>query len=201
MDPASEMGPLVTREHRDKVAGYLDSGAGAGRDGRRRRPRRRTRGRRLLPRRLAARRRDARRWTPTATRSSGRCCRCVRVRHLRRGLEADQRQPVRQRHRDLHPRRRRGPSVPVRRQRRHGRDQRADSGAGRLLLASAAGRRRCSATATSTGPRASTSTRAARSSRAAGPTRPPARSISGSRRRGRPDPDHHSRAGSPASLR
>ena len=25
-DPASEMGPLVTREHRDKVAGYLDSG-------------------------------------------------------------------------------------------------------------------------------------------------------------------------------
>ena len=27
MDPASEMGPLVTREHRDKVAGYLDTGA------------------------------------------------------------------------------------------------------------------------------------------------------------------------------
>ncbi len=26
MDPASEMGPLVTREHRDKVASYLDSG-------------------------------------------------------------------------------------------------------------------------------------------------------------------------------
>jgi malonate-semialdehyde dehydrogenase (acetylating)/methylmalonate-semialdehyde dehydrogenase len=25
MDPESEMGPLVTREHRDKVAGYLDS--------------------------------------------------------------------------------------------------------------------------------------------------------------------------------
>ena len=30
MDPASEMGPLVTREHRDKVAGYLDSGAAQG---------------------------------------------------------------------------------------------------------------------------------------------------------------------------
>ena len=30
MDPASEMGPLVTREHRDKVAGYLDSGAQQG---------------------------------------------------------------------------------------------------------------------------------------------------------------------------
>ena len=25
MDPESEMGPLITREHRDKVAGYLDS--------------------------------------------------------------------------------------------------------------------------------------------------------------------------------
>ena len=30
MNPASEMGPLVTREHRDKVAGYLDSGAAQG---------------------------------------------------------------------------------------------------------------------------------------------------------------------------
>ncbi|MGH2681442.1 MAG: CoA-acylating methylmalonate-semialdehyde dehydrogenase [Actinomycetota bacterium] len=37
-DPDAEMGPLVTREHRDKVAGYLDSGAEQGatvvRDGR-----------------------------------------------------------------------------------------------------------------------------------------------------------------------
>ena len=29
-DPASEMGPLVTREHRDKVASYLDAGREAG---------------------------------------------------------------------------------------------------------------------------------------------------------------------------
>src|SRR5512146_3123209 len=29
-DPASEMGPLVTRQHRDKVASYLDSGAAQG---------------------------------------------------------------------------------------------------------------------------------------------------------------------------
>jgi malonate-semialdehyde dehydrogenase (acetylating)/methylmalonate-semialdehyde dehydrogenase len=29
-DPASEMGPLVTREHRDRVAGYLDVGAEEG---------------------------------------------------------------------------------------------------------------------------------------------------------------------------
>jgi malonate-semialdehyde dehydrogenase (acetylating)/methylmalonate-semialdehyde dehydrogenase len=30
LDPASEMGPLVTREHRDKVASYIDSGAAQG---------------------------------------------------------------------------------------------------------------------------------------------------------------------------
>jgi malonate-semialdehyde dehydrogenase (acetylating)/methylmalonate-semialdehyde dehydrogenase len=30
MDPASEMGPLITEAHRDKVAGYLDSGAKQG---------------------------------------------------------------------------------------------------------------------------------------------------------------------------
>jgi malonate-semialdehyde dehydrogenase (acetylating) / methylmalonate-semialdehyde dehydrogenase len=29
-DAASEMGPLITREHRDRVAGYLDSGAAQG---------------------------------------------------------------------------------------------------------------------------------------------------------------------------
>jgi malonate-semialdehyde dehydrogenase (acetylating)/methylmalonate-semialdehyde dehydrogenase len=28
MDPASEMGPLITREHRDKVASYIDAGDG-----------------------------------------------------------------------------------------------------------------------------------------------------------------------------
>ena len=58
MDPSSEMGPLVTREHRDKVAGYLDSGAAQGAkvvaDGRDVG----ARGRGLLPRRLAPRRGD-----------------------------------------------------------------------------------------------------------------------------------------------
>src|SRR5213079_3199434 len=38
MDPSSEMGPLVTRQHRDRVAGYLDSareqGATVAADGR-----------------------------------------------------------------------------------------------------------------------------------------------------------------------
>jgi len=48
MDASSEMGPLITREHRDKVASYIDSGADRGRDDRRRRPRGRARGR-LFP--------------------------------------------------------------------------------------------------------------------------------------------------------
>jgi malonate-semialdehyde dehydrogenase (acetylating)/methylmalonate-semialdehyde dehydrogenase len=30
LDPSSEMGPLVTREHRDKVAAYIDSGQAQG---------------------------------------------------------------------------------------------------------------------------------------------------------------------------
>jgi malonate-semialdehyde dehydrogenase (acetylating) / methylmalonate-semialdehyde dehydrogenase len=30
LDPASEMGPLITRAHRDKVAGYVDQGVAAG---------------------------------------------------------------------------------------------------------------------------------------------------------------------------
>ena len=60
LEPDNEMGPLITREHRDKVAGYLDTRRRAGRDRGRRRPRARGRGRRLLPRRLADRRGHAR---------------------------------------------------------------------------------------------------------------------------------------------
>jgi malonate-semialdehyde dehydrogenase (acetylating)/methylmalonate-semialdehyde dehydrogenase len=41
-DAASEMGPLITREHRDKVASYVAGAAGRGRDGRRRRHARRS---------------------------------------------------------------------------------------------------------------------------------------------------------------
>ena len=56
--PASDMGPLITGVHRDKVASYVDAGAADGRDARRRRPRtaagRRRRGR-LLARPDAAR--------------------------------------------------------------------------------------------------------------------------------------------------
>ncbi len=104
---------------------------------------------------------------------------------LRRGPAAHQRQPVRQRHGAVHPRRWRGPAVPVRRQRRHGRHQRAGAGAGELLQLRWMEGVVCSATSTCTAPRASTSTRAARSSRRAGPTRAPRRSTSASPRTGR----------------
>ena len=98
---------------------------------------------------------------------------------LRRGPRADQRQPVRQRHRDLHQRRRRRPALPERGRGRHGRHQRADPGADGVLLASAAGRPRCSATPTSTAPRACTSTPAARSSPSRWPDPATAASTSG----------------------
>ena len=52
----------------------------------------------------------------------------------RRGDRAGQRQPVRQRHRDLHLQRRGGPPLPARGHRRDDRRQRADPGADGLLL-------------------------------------------------------------------
>ena len=58
-DPESEMGPLITREHRDKVASYIDGAASRARRSSRTAARR-ARRRRLLPRRLAAGQRHAR---------------------------------------------------------------------------------------------------------------------------------------------
>ena len=87
----------------------------------------------------------------------------VRADTYEEALPPRQRQPVRQRLRDLHPRRRRGASVRVRRERRHGRRERPDPGAGVVLqlrwLEGVAVRRhrRCTARP------ASTSTRARRS--------------------------------------
>ncbi len=133
MDPENEMGPLVTREHRDKVASYLDCGARAGSDDRGRRPRERPERQRLLPRRLAPRQRH-----PGDGRLPGRDLRPGALRreggHVRRGAPARQREPVRERRRALHAGRWRRAAVPVRRQRGHGRDQRADPGARRVLL-------------------------------------------------------------------
>ena len=83
-DPDSEMGPLVTGEHRDKVADYINKGYDAGAtivvDGRERS----FDGRRLLPGRRPSSTRSRPRWTSTATRSSARCCAWCGRRHTTR---------------------------------------------------------------------------------------------------------------------
>ena len=183
-DPASEMGPLVTRQHRDKVASYLDSGPAQGAtvvaDGREHPLYDESDGFFLGVSLIDH-------VTPAMDAYSdeifGPVLTVMRVKTYEEAVQPHQRQPVRQRHGDLHPRRRRGAPVPVRGQRGDGRHQRADPGAGRRTTASVAGRTRCSATCTCTAPRASSSTRGPRSSPRAGRIRAPARSISGSRAR------------------
>ena len=73
MDPDSEMGPLITREHRDKVAGYIASGARAARASWSTDARATSR-----PTGSSSARRCSTtsrpRWRSTPTRSSGRCC-------------------------------------------------------------------------------------------------------------------------------
>ena len=130
-EPDNEMGPLITAEHRDRVTRLRRRCGRRRRHGRRRRPGRRP-VERLLPEPDAARRRAA---------GHG----LLRRRDLRAGAERDprqrvpgghrndQRQPVRERDGDLHPRRRCRPPVPVRRPGRHGRGQRARPRAGQLL--------------------------------------------------------------------
>ena len=131
----TDMGPLVTRAHLDACRVVPRQGRAGGCDDGRRRPRpllRRRRARLLAradavrprhPRHGALHRRDLRTGAVGAAR-----------RDLRRRARARERQPVRQRHRDLHERRWRGPALPERGRGRHGRHQRADPGAGGLLL-------------------------------------------------------------------
>ena len=133
MAPENEMGPLITREHRDKVASYLDSGAEQGAtlvaDGRETAPD----GDGFF---LGVSLLDNVTTEMDAYRDEifGPVLSVVRAEDLRRGSRPRQRQPVRQRRRALHPRRRGRAPVPVRRERGHGRDQRADPGAGGVLL-------------------------------------------------------------------
>ena len=189
-DPSSEMGPLVTKQHRDKVASYLESGPAQGAtvvaDGRDHPLYDESDGfflgvsliDNVTPAMDAYQRRDLRAGADGHARQD-----------LRGGGQPRQLEPVRQRHGDLHPRRWSGPPVPVRGQRRDGRHQRADPGARSPTTASVAGRTACSATCTCTAPRASSSTRGPRSSPRAGRIRARPRSISGSRARADEGPD------------
>jgi methylmalonic acid semialdehyde dehydrogenase len=120
-----DMGPLVTEVHRDKVKSYVRR--------RRPRPRRRRRARRLLARPHAHRQRHHRHvGLHRRDLRPGSVGRPRRL--LRRGPEARQRPPVRQRHRDLHQRRRCRSPLPERGRGRHGRHQRADPRAHGVLL-------------------------------------------------------------------
>ena len=101
-------------------------------------------------------------WRSTGDEVFGPVLAVVRVDILRRGGPTGERPPVRQRHRHLHPRRRGGPALPVRRRGRHGRHERPHPRSRSRTTPSAGGRRRCSATPTSTGRTASASARAPR---------------------------------------
>ncbi len=130
-----DMGPLITREHRDKVAGYLDvagdDGATVVVDGRDVKPDADGDGFFLGPSLVDH--------VPTSStvyqdEIFGPVLSIVRVDSYDEGMSAHQRQRVRQRHRDLHQRRRRRPALPARGAGRHGRRQRADPGARGLPL-------------------------------------------------------------------
>ena len=166
-----EMGPLVTREHLERVRGYVDARRAGRREAGRRRPR--ARGGRpssrasssapslfdhVQPRHAHLPGRDLR---PGARRRA-------RRRISTRALELVERARVRQRHGDLHARRRQRAQVRAVGAGRHGRHQRADPGADGLpqlrRLEALAVRRRCTCTART----ACASTRASRPSPRAG---------------------------------
>ena len=151
-DPTAEMGPLITREHRDKVAGYLDAAASEGAERGRRRPRRADRRRRRAS--SSARRCvdnvDRRHDAATPTRSSARCCRWSASTPTTRRSRLVNDNPYGNGTRHLHPRRRRGPPVPVRRRCAAWSASTCRSRCRWRTTASAAGRRRCSATCTCT---------------------------------------------------
>ena len=183
LEPGVEMGPLITREHRDKVASYIENGAreqGAKVvvDGRETTPD----GDGFFLGVVAARRRRRRRWTPTRTRSSARCSASRASTTYDEALRLVNENPY-------------GNGTAIfTRDGGVARQFQFDVQAGMVGVnvpipvpvayysfggwkASLFGDR------TSTGRRGSTSTRAARSSRRAGPTRRRARSTSASRRR------------------
>ncbi len=111
----SDMGPLVTKAHRDKVASYIDAGEADGAkivvDGRNVSANGGAEGFWLGPTLIDH-------VTPADERLHRRDLRPGALgrprRNLRRGTGSDQLQPLRQRHRDLHQRRRRGPALPER---------------------------------------------------------------------------------------
>ena len=130
-----DMGPLVTAQARDRVSGYIDAGEAAGAtlvvDGRQPDVDADGEGFFVGPTLFDHVTTDMSIYTDEIF---GPVLAVVRVDSYDEGVQADQRQPVRQRHGDLHQRRRRGATVPERGQGRHDRDQRAGAGAHGVLL-------------------------------------------------------------------
>ena len=130
-----DMGPLVTAQHRDKVASYLDSGVADGAtlvvDGREGDVDADGQGYFLRPTLFDHVERGMSVYDDEIF---GPVLSVVRAKSYEEAAGADQLQPVRQRHRDLHQRRRRGPALPERGRGGHGRDQRPDPGPDGVLL-------------------------------------------------------------------
>ncbi len=188
----SQMGPLVTRAHRDKVAGYVDAADHRGRRPRGGRARGVGRRRRLLPRPGRCSTTSPPQMSIYTDEIFGPLLSVLRAESYDEALALVNANPVRQRHRDLHQRRSRRPAVPAGGAGRHGRDQRPDPDADVATSPSVAGSSRCSATPTCTAGTACTSTPGPRPSPPGGrrPT-PNARCTWASRPP--PDPDQHGR--------
>ena len=131
----ADMGPLITRAHLDKVTSYLDRGVQAGAtfvvDGREQTFHGEASGFWFGPTLFDHVTPEMELYTDEIF---GPVLSVVRARDYDDALALVNSNPVRQRHRDLHQRRRRGPAVPERGRGRDGRNQRADPGSGRVLL-------------------------------------------------------------------
>ncbi len=130
-----DMGPLVTGAHRDKVVGYIEQGVEAGAelvvDGRGQPVDGAAEGFWVSPTLFDKVTPEMSIYTDEIF---GPVLSVLRVPGYTEGLRADQRQPVRERRRHLHQRRRCGQAIPERGRGRHGGHQRARSCSRRVLL-------------------------------------------------------------------
>ena len=130
----ADFGPLITRAHRDKVAGYLDAGVAEGAtlvvDGRAHAVDGDADGFWLGPTLFDHVTTDMSIYTDEIF---GPVLSVLRADSYDAALDLGERQSLRQRCRHLHQRRWRGAALPPRRRGRHGRCQRPDPGSGRVL--------------------------------------------------------------------
>ena len=133
-DPSADFGPMITRAHMEKVRSYVDIGVQEGAklvvDGRDFRMQGYENGFYMGGCLFDEVKTDMRIYKEEIF---GPVLSVVRAKDYEDALRLPSRSRIRQRRRDLHPRRRRRPRFRLARQRGHGRHQRADPGAARLL--------------------------------------------------------------------